>query len=131
MIPLDTHIWVWWVNESSDLSPRHKNIIEERASEGLGVSVISCWEVANLVRLGRLALNEPAMSWINDALNFSGVHLLEFSPRIAVESTELPNFHKDPADRFLVATARSLDIPIMTKDSRILNYPNVKVIAPT
>ena len=131
MILLDTHIWVWWANESPDLSKKHKRIIEESTSDGLGVSVISCWEVANLVRLGRLVLNEPAMVWITDALSFSGVRLLELSPRIAVDATELREFHKDPADRFLVATARFHDIPIMTKDARILDYPDVKVITPS
>lgn len=131
MILLDTHIWVWWTNESPELSPKHKKNIEENKSDGLGVSVISCWEVANLVRLGRLELKVPAMLWITKALNFSGIHLLELTPGIAVESTELRDFHKDPADRFLVATARSHDIPIATKDSRILSYPHVKVITPS
>jgi PIN domain nuclease of toxin-antitoxin system len=131
MILLDTHIWVWWVNESPDLSQKHKRIIEESTSEGLGVSVISCWEVANLVRLGRLVLNESATMWITNALSVSEVRLLELSPRIAIEATELREFHKDPADRFLVATARFHDIPIMTKDARILDYPDVKVITPS
>jgi PIN domain nuclease of toxin-antitoxin system len=76
MILLDTHIWVWWVNESPDLSGKHKKIIEESASEGLGVSVISCWEVANLVRLGRLAFNESAMEWVNDALSYPNVKVI-------------------------------------------------------
>ncbi|MGH2639932.1 MAG: type II toxin-antitoxin system VapC family toxin, partial [Rhabdochlamydiaceae bacterium] len=103
--------------------------IEQQNEEGLGVSVSSCWEVANLVRLNRLALNVPPMQWIAEAINLPGVRMLELTPKIAVESTLLPDFHKDPADRFLVATAREHDISILTKDARILNYPLVKVIA--
>lgn len=49
MIVLDTHIWVWWVDESQQLAQRHRQFIQDNEASGLGVSVISCWEVAKLV----------------------------------------------------------------------------------
>lgn len=130
MVLLDTHIWIWWANESQDLSAKHRSAIEEATPEGLGVSVISCWEVANLVRLNRLALRQPPMRWVSEALNIEGIQLLDLTPDIAVAATQLTDFHKDPADRFLVATAQAHDIYMLTKDARILNYPHVKVIQP-
>ncbi len=63
MIVLDTHIWVWWVDESSQLSERHTQLIQDSEQTGLGVSAISCWEVAKLVELGRLGLDGSIAEW--------------------------------------------------------------------
>ncbi len=96
---------------------------------GSGVSAISCWEVAKLVELDRLQLTLPVLQWLERALTHSGVRLLELTPRIAVESTELPGkFHRDPADQILVATARVLSIPLLTADRKILEYPYVETL---
>lgn len=128
MILLDTHVWVWWVNESSMGSKDMLRIIQEHQDDGLGVSIISCWEVAKLVERGRLELSTPVEHWIEQALAYPGVELLELTPRIAVEYTQLPGeFHRDPADQMLVATARVYDIPLLTADSKLLDYPHVKI----
>ena len=96
---------------------------------GLEVSAISCWEVAKLVQYGRLELACPLEEWMEQALAYSGVHLLELTPRIATESTKLPgSFHRDPADQIIVATARIYDIPLLTVDSRILQYPHARTL---
>ncbi len=93
------------------------------------MSVISCWEVAKLVELKRLTFDIDVYDWISQALNYPGIQLIEFSPRIAVESTQLPGeFHRDPADQIIVATARIHDCPLLTMDKRILNYEHVKLI---
>lgn len=127
MILLDTHVWVWWVNESSMASTGMLRIIQEHQGDGLGVSIISCWEVARLVERGRLELTVPVERWIKQALAYPGVELLQLTPRIVVESTQLPGeFHRDPADQMLVATARVYDIPLLTADSKLLDYPHVK-----
>ncbi|MBX3013962.1 MAG: hypothetical protein KF832_20740, partial [Caldilineaceae bacterium] len=68
MILLDTHIWVWWVNESKELSTEHQQMIASQQAEGLGVSIISCWEVAKLIELGRLQLTIPVEQWLAAAL---------------------------------------------------------------
>ena len=105
-----------------------QRIIHENQGTGLGVSIISCWEVAKLVERGRLELTMPVERWIEQALTYPGIELLQLTPRIAVESTQLPGeFHRDPADQMLVATARVYDIPLLTADSKLLAYPHVKM----
>ena len=130
MILLDTHVWIWWVQDDPVLPPYMREILEVNEKYGLGVSVISCLEVARLVAARRLVLPKSAEQWIEDALTYPHVKLLELTPKIAVASTQLPDpFHKDPADRIIVATARQLDVPIATTDGLISRYaPNVKLI---
>jgi PIN domain nuclease of toxin-antitoxin system len=128
VILLDTHVWIWWVHGDPRLSASARETIEEHEVEGLGVSVISCWEVANLVERNRITLTIPLVEWIERALRYPGVRLLDLSPAIAIRSTQLPgDFHRDPADRILVATARQYDCPILTADELILRYPHVQV----
>lgn len=127
MILLDTHIWVSWV--STLLSPRFQRIVEAHATAGLGVSVISCWEVAKKVRTGKLDLDQDLETWIPTALRYRGVRLLDLSPEIVTEANSLPGeFHRDPADQMIVATARVLDVPILTADAKILAYPHVRKV---
>ena len=129
MILLDTHIWVWLADESDRLTEEHKRIIEHHRGNGLGVSVISCWEVAKLVEYGRLKLSCPVADWIEAALSLPSIRLLELTPRIAVASTQLPGeFHRDPADQIIVATARVYDMELLTIDERILRYGHVRTV---
>ena len=130
MILLDTHIWVWWVNESAELTAEIRQALQAHVAHGVGVSIISCWEVAKLVERGRLHLTLPVESWIEEALAFPGVQLLELTPRIVVESTQLPGeFHRDPADQLIVATARIYDVPLLTADGKVLAYPHVQIVS--
>jgi len=128
MILLDTHIWVWWVQEPDRLSDRQKSLLAENELSGkLGVSAISLWEIAKLVEIGRLVLPCPAESWLTQALAYPGITLLPITAEIAVASTRLPDsFHRDPADQIIVATARVLDCPLMTINRRIMAYQHVK-----
>ena len=129
MILLDTHIWIWLADESDRLTEQHRQIIEHHRDSGLGVSVISCWEVAKLVEYGRLKLACPVDEWIEAALLLPGVRLLELTPRIAVASTKLPGeFHRDPADQIIVATARVYEIELLTVDERMLKYEHVHTL---
>jgi PIN domain nuclease of toxin-antitoxin system len=129
MIVLDTHIWVWWVHGDEHLSARQSELLIENEGQGLGVSVISCWEVAKLVEYKRLILPCPVFDWFDQALAYPGVRLLDLTPRIAAESTQLPDdFHSDPADQLIVATARVYDSALLTADSKLLAYPHVKTL---
>jgi PIN domain nuclease of toxin-antitoxin system len=129
MILLDTHIWVWWVDGGQRLTTSQKQILKENELNGLGVSVISCWESAKLVEYGRLALACSIEEWMEKALAYPGIQLIELTPQIAIESTKLPgNFHRALADQMIVATARVYDIPLLTVDDRILNYPHVRTL---
>ena len=130
MIVLDTHIWVWWVHGDSALPAATHTLLTSSEQIGIGVSAISCWEVAKLVERGRLTLPCPVLDWIQQALSYPGVRLIELTPSICVESTQLPGtFHRDPADQIIVATARVLDVPLVTEDGKIRAYPHVRLAA--
>ena len=95
----------------------------------VGVSAISCWEIAKLVEYGRLELPTSLDEWFDQALDYPGVQLLALTPEIAIESTRLPgDFHRDPADQIIVATARVYGCPLVTSDEKIVNYPHVTTI---
>ncbi len=80
-----------------------------------------------MVEYDRLSLPCPVDEWLDLALGYPGVRLLDPTPRIVVESTQLPGeFHRDPADQMIVAAARTCDCPLVTADDRILRYPHVR-----
>lgn len=123
MIVLDTHIWVWWVHGDKRLTETQIETVTANETNVIGVSAISCWEVAKLVEYGRLVLSLPPKEWLEQALSYPGIRLLELTPEIAVESTQLPGeFHRDPADQIIVATARLHNCPLVTSDGNLLNY---------
>ena len=128
MIVLDTHIWIWWVHRNPALPSQVRAFIESSRAGSIGISAISCWEVAKLVERQRIALPYPVFDWLQRALAYPKVKMLDFSPEIAVEATQLPGaFHRDPADQILVATARVFDVPLVTVDAKIRAYPHVKL----
>ena len=132
---LDTHVWFWLVRgREGRLAARTAAKLEQTAlGAPLGVSVISIWEIALLASKGRIGLGMPVHEWVGSALNRPGFTLVGLEPEIAIESCNLPGgFHADPADRFLVATARLKNAVIVTRDKRILKYGKqgyVKVMA--
>ena len=129
MILLDTHIWVWLVSDTQHLRPRQRELLDQHEASGLGVSIISCWEVAKLVEKGRLVLQQPVGEWLAAALRRPHITLLSLTPEIVVDATQLPKgFHSDPADQLIVATSRIMNIPLLTADDKILNYPHVALL---
>ena len=128
MIILDTHIWIWWVDENPRLKSENLKIIEKNQTSRLGVSIISCWEIAKLVEKKRLAFDCPVDTWLQTALAYPGVNLLTLTLPIILQSTQLPDFHSDPADQIIVATAKVHDAPLVTQDSKILNYPHMSTL---
>ena len=79
-----------------------------------------------MVEYKRLTLPHPVAEWLDQALLYPGIQLLDLTPRIVVESTQLPGtFHRDPADQIIVATARVYDSPLVTLDDKIRIYPHV------
>lgn len=136
MILLDTHVVIWWANgDRQRLSAAALEAIDQEiesagppdGSPGLLVSAISCWEVAMLVNRGRLALSLDVERWLALLASHPAVRLLALEPAIAVAATRLPEpFHADPADRFLVAQARELRVPLLSADSKIRSYEHVR-----
>lgn len=131
MIVLDTHAFVWWVNgQISELSRRAQLAIEgERSGGELVVSSISVWEIALLATRRRFALNMDAAAWVRTAEQIQGLRFVPVDNAIALSSVNLPGtLHGDPADRIIVATARTLDVPLVTKDERLRAYGHVRTI---
>ncbi|BAS28287.1 type II toxin-antitoxin system VapC family toxin [Limnochorda pilosa] len=130
MILLDTHAWVWWLGEPECLSSEARERIEHAASQNeVYVSSISVWEVAMLVERGRLKLALDVGDWIQHAESLPFIHYVPVDNRIAFRSVTLPEpFHRDPADRIIVATALILGADLTSKDERIQAYPFVKAV---
>jgi PIN domain nuclease of toxin-antitoxin system len=128
MIILDTQIWVWWVQNDARLTQKYRDWLQEYQSQGLGVSIISCWEVAKLVENKRLTLPVPVDEWLETALAYPGVQLLDLTIPIIVESTRLTGFHRDPSDQMIVATARIYGCLLLTVDAKILAYSDVQTL---
>ena len=124
MIILDTHIWIWWIDENPKLSSQNLEIIQAHQNNGLGISIISCWEIAKLVEKSRLSFECTLEEWLELALAYPGIELLDLNLPIILQSTRLAGFHNDPADQIIVATAKVYDSPLLTQDRKILNYLN-------
>lgn len=130
MIVLDTHTLVWWVTGDPSLSKKAKAAIErEQAGGDIVVSSISAWEIAMLVERDKLVLSMDVSGWLSAVTQIEAVRFVPVDVEVATKSVELPGeFHKDPADRMIVATARKLAVPLVTKDDRIRAYAHVKTI---
>lgn len=112
---LDTHVWVWMAMGDRRAEPL-------RAFTGIPiVAAISVWELAKLEQKGRIALSPDAETWIRTNLE-PPIRLEPLSPAIALASCRLPDFHGDPADRLIVATALACGVPLITADARILDW---------
>ena len=128
MILLDTHVWLFWVNDDRELISK-KALTAINRAESFGVSVISCWEIAMLVAKQRLAFNMDVQDWVNQASKYPGIRLIGLDAEVAVLSTRLPgNFHGDPADRMIVATCMKHNVPLISKDKTIRSWGQIKVI---
>jgi PIN domain nuclease of toxin-antitoxin system len=119
---LDTNAWFWLVTGNARLPLSLVEEIERNAAEGrVCVSQISAWEIALKESMGKLRLNLPITRWLEE--NTDGVRLLELPLDIIVDATHLPGvFHNDPADRFIVASARHHHLTLITGDERIIAY---------
>jgi PIN domain nuclease of toxin-antitoxin system len=121
MIVIDTHVLVWALDDDDRLGPKARVLIDR--SETALLSAISIWEIALLVKKSRLVLKNDLADWVKQALALPSLVLAPLDPAIALDSVTLPGeFHNDPADRIIVATARHHDVPLLTIDRAILDY---------
>jgi PIN domain nuclease of toxin-antitoxin system len=130
MIVLDTHALLWWV-KGSGLSSRAKATIDQKQRDGgeIIISAMTAWEVMLLVKKKRVALATDVSGWFNTIARLKGVRFVPMDRRIAMASADLPgDFHRDPADRIIVATARAMSAPLVTKDRAIQRYEHVHTI---
>ena len=139
MIILDTHIWFWRVEAPAELRrPQMAAIVaQENDSAGvIGICATSLWEIAMLVQSGRIQLDTDLAYWFENALAYPRVRVINLSPAIAIQSTQLPGNAqlprneriRDPSDQIIVATAMLHDCPLVTSDGKIIAYRGVQTI---
>jgi PIN domain nuclease of toxin-antitoxin system len=122
---LDTHVWLWYAEGvSGRLRPASiRQLDEARQGGGLILSAVSVWEIGMHAARGRIQLTMPLRAWVDNALSVPGIRLVPVDAAVAAESTLLPGEPQgDPADRFLIATARIHGVTLATRDERILGY---------
>ncbi len=130
MILLDTHIWLWWISDPDKLSENAIHAIQLAMREKeIIISTISTWEIALLIQKGRLELSIDIRDWVRKTEGLPFVRFIPIDNTIALRSVSLPgDFHADPADRIITATALSMGIPLVTKDKKIIDYPYINTI---
>jgi PIN domain nuclease of toxin-antitoxin system len=122
VIVLDTHALVWMDSNDASLGHGSRALIEEAWRVGeVVVSAISFWEIAMLLQRGRIALPVATEVWRADILQ-AGVVEVAVDGRIGLLAASLQSFHKDPADRFIVATALHNRATLITADRAILDW---------
>ncbi len=128
MILLDTHVLVWLAGAEERLSPEAQDTIE--SGDELAISTASVQEIAYLVALGRLAMDRPVETWIGDALNVHGVRVLAptVSTALRAGSFDPVEFHGDPVDRLIYATAVEHDARLVSADERLRKSDPARVI---
>ncbi len=124
---LDTHIWLWSLLEPERLSPAvAANLTADSARRWL--SPISVWEAHLLIERRRLWVDGDATRWIREALAAAPIDEAPLTTEVALASRALKTKHRDPADRFLVATAQVFELTLVTADRALFAIPGVRVL---
>jgi PIN domain nuclease of toxin-antitoxin system len=115
---IDTHVWIWWMGRLQLPASLQRDLDE--MPERPFLSVVSLWELSVLVQTGRVELLPSPQEWLRSALHPSALRLAQITREVALVLLELPTaFRRDPADRIIVATARALNVPVLTYDKAI------------
>jgi len=125
---LDTHIWLWSALDEARLSSRVAAALENPSNE-LWLSPISLWEVLTLCQKRRLILHPNPQAWIADTLDATPMREPQVTYQVAQETARVHLPHRDPADRFLVATARVFGLTLVTADEHLLKARQVPVLS--
>lgn len=125
---MDTHIWLWMLTEPDRLASTTRHLVEDSA-EVLFLSAASAWEISIKYGIGKLDLPEPPRTYIPDRVRRSGVTPLAVEHDHATRVADLPDHHRDPFDRLLVAQAQALRIPVITADRQLTAYDVETVMA--
>jgi PIN domain nuclease of toxin-antitoxin system len=121
---LDTHVWIWMVaDEPRRLGPRlRRQLTKATGSRAPYVSAMSVFEIGALHTAGRLSFTLPVERWIRDSIATAGLRVVDLGTNVAIDAGLAAGALADPIDRCLVATAREYQIPLVTRDRRILDY---------
>jgi PIN domain nuclease of toxin-antitoxin system len=121
MVVLDTHAWLWWIADPGRLSASARRLIDR--ADRIGVCTISCWEVATLVRRGRIELDRDLDAWVIQALGIERVVPIDLTSATAVAAGALgEDFPGDPADRIIYATAKDRQARLVTRDRALRRF---------
>jgi PIN domain nuclease of toxin-antitoxin system len=123
---LDTHVFLWWITDDPRLSNKVREIIGDGENE-IFLSVASGWEIAIKTKLGRLQLPDEPERFIPEQMALNAIFSLPIQMSHALHVYKLPDHHRDPFDRLIVAQAMLEDLPVLTADPRMARYP-IKVI---
>ena len=119
---LDTHAFLWWINDDARLSEAAREVLSDGQCELL-FSAASGWEMAIKAGLGKLRVTGPLGSYLSERLSENAIGILPVSLRHAAGVAELPNHHRDPFDRLLVAQAIAENLAMLTADPVLTRYP--------
>src|SRR5690349_9499995 len=123
---LDTHIWLWLLDNPSRIGARAGRLLGA-SSNDVWLSPVSLWEVLALVQKARLRVDPDAASWLRSALSRLFVREASLTHDVALALTRITTPHRDPADRFLAATAHAYDLTLLTADDDLLAGTGYKV----
>jgi PIN domain nuclease of toxin-antitoxin system len=118
---LDTHAFLWWIDDAPELKARAKRAIADMKNECY-LSAASCWEMAIKVSLGKLRLTKPLERFVTEQLTANGFTLLSVELRHLAKVEKLPFFHRDPFDRLLIAQAIAEKLTIVSADKAFAKY---------
>jgi PIN domain nuclease of toxin-antitoxin system len=127
MILLDTHVWVKWIMDGGKTLPQEM-VARLETEDRACISAISCFEMAYLVRNGKIELPMPLEKWIQSSLEPAGIECLPVTCQIAQSSVNLPQHHKDPADRIIIATALNYQASLASLDSVFPKYEEIALL---
>ncbi|MEW6572225.1 MAG: type II toxin-antitoxin system VapC family toxin [Bacillota bacterium] len=119
---LDTHTFLWWITDDPQLSARVREFISDGENE-LFFSAASGWEIAIKARLGKLSLQEDLESFLFEQLSINGINSFPVQMSHALHVYNLPDYHRDPFDRLIIAQARVENMPVITADPQFARYP--------
>ena len=124
-ILLDTHVWIWSQESPERIGANARNLLADE-NNALFVSTVSSLEIARLIEGNRLTLAGRLQTWVSESLDALLADTVPLTHEIAIAAYDLPgDFHRDPADRMLAATAAVHDLTLMTADERIIDYPHL------
>jgi PIN domain nuclease of toxin-antitoxin system len=130
VILLDTHSWIWWLDQPSLLSPSVERLLGKASEKNpVLVSSISVWELYVLVKKGRLVMNTDPAHWVHQCELSPKIRFVPVDNEIARISVQLPpEVHEDPADRMIIASAISVGATLVTKDQKIRSSQVVRTM---
>jgi PIN domain nuclease of toxin-antitoxin system len=124
---LDTHVWIWCQARPGRLNRKTRRLIENNQSD-IWLSPVSVWEFADLTQKGKLGSIRDPFPWIEDALRKLPVRDASLTRSIALEAGRFQMSHGDPSDYLIVATARVLDLTLVTADQAIIESKAARLI---